>query len=212
MTRNIIIKRVINRPVESNSYIVYNNNNNNCIVIDPGTEDCEELLKYFSLKHLIPSLIILTHEHFDHIWGINKLKDTYDCKILSSKFCSDKISDKKKNMSVFYDQVGFESYPADILIEDINYQIRWNRNKINFIMTSGHTNASICILVNNNLFTGDTIIQNTKTLTKFPSGSKASLVESLTFLNSKFLNRNILIFPGHGDSFLFDDLEIQELY
>ena len=63
----------------------------------------------------MPEYIFLTHEHFDHIWGVNLLKEIYNSHLICSLTCSQKIVNKKKNMSIFYNQVGFEIYPVDII-------------------------------------------------------------------------------------------------
>ena len=117
---NIKVKRFVNRPVDSNCFVLFQDGHSNCIVIDPGTSDCRELIRFFNMQQLRPEYIILTHEHFDHIWGVNPLVVTFACKIICSIACAEKIVDRKGNMSVFYDQVGFQSGPADILIEGLN--------------------------------------------------------------------------------------------
>ena len=113
-------------------------------------------------------------------------------------------------MSLFYNQVGFETYPADIHIEDVNYQLIWNEEKIEFLPTKGHSDACICILIGNYLFTGDTIIKDSKTVTKLPGGSKIKLIETLSNLNSKFSNKQIFVHSGHGDSFWYDEIKNQD--
>jgi glyoxylase-like metal-dependent hydrolase (beta-lactamase superfamily II) len=203
----IIVERILNKPVDSNSFVIYTKANNSCIVIDPGTEDCDTLIEFIKRMSLHPEYIFLTHEHFDHIWGVNKIKDTYNCKIVCSKDCSDRIIDSKKNMSLFYNQIGFVTYPADISIKDTNFHLEWNEIKIEFISTKGHSDASICILIDNNLFTGDTIIKNSKTVVKLPGGSKSKLIESISILNNKFLGKRILIQSGHGESFWYGEIK-----
>lgn len=207
---NILVERIPNKPINSNSFVIYTKANNSCIIIDPGTEDCIDLFNFLKIRKLKPEYIFLTHEHFDHIWGVNKLKDTYNCKIVCSLNCSQRIIAKKKNMSIFYNQVGFETYPADIHIENIDNQIEWNGEKVEFIATQGHTDASICILIDNNLFTGDTVIKNIKTIIKLPGGSKTKLQESFSLINNKFKGKHIMINSGHGESFWYDELKVQK--
>jgi hydroxyacylglutathione hydrolase len=201
----LFIKRITNKPVTSNSFVVYTHKNGKCIIIDPGSEDCEDLIIFLNENGLTPEYIFLTHEHFDHIWGVNKIKDTYSCKIVCSGNCSEKIGDKKKNMSVFYNQLGFESYTGDILIEDLHYHFDWEGLQFEFIETKGHTEASVCILVDNKLFTGDTIIKNTKTVIKLPGGSKEKLQNSLDAIFAK-TNQQTLVYPGHGDPFYLHEI------
>jgi hydroxyacylglutathione hydrolase len=207
----VFIQQIPNAPIDSNSFVVYTKTNLPCIVIDPGTENCKDLIEFLEGNKLRPDYIFLTHEHFDHIWGINTLKDIYNSKIVSSDNGAQCIIYKKKNMSVFYDQIGFETYPADIKVEEIDYKLDWAGIKIEFITTKGHTDASICIFIENNLFTGDTIIKNIKTVIKLPGGSKVKLLESISLLDNKFRGKQIMVHPGHGESFWYDEIKKQEL-
>ena len=208
---SILVERIPNRPIDSNSFVIYTKANNSCIVVDPGTENCTDLIEFIEKNRFKPEHIFLTHEHFDHIWGVTKLKETYNCKIVSSLECSLRIVDSKKNMSLFYNQIGFETYPGDIHIEEINHNLEWNNKKIEFISTKGHSNASICILIDNHLFSGDTIIKNIKTVIKLPCGSKEKLIKSLSILNNKFLNKSIMVHSGHGESFWYEEIKNQKL-
>ena len=207
----MIVACIKNKPIDSNCYVIYQDGNAGCIVVDPGTEECSELFQFFEIHSLIPEYIILTHEHFDHLWGVNKLKDFFSIKTICSVTCAEKIVDRKKNMSVFYNQVGFQSYPSDILIENTNCTFIWNTNKFEFVITEGHTDGSICIILEDKLFTGDTIIKNHKTVVKFPGGNKEKLDNSLKIIFSKFDGLKIHVYPGHGDCFYLDEIDIEEI-
>jgi glyoxylase-like metal-dependent hydrolase (beta-lactamase superfamily II) len=207
----MIVSCIKNKPIDSNSYVIYQNGNVGCIVVDPGTEECLDLFQFLESHGLIPEYIILTHEHFDHLWGVNKLKDLFSSKTICSASCAEKIVDRKKNMSVFYNQVGFQSYPADILIENINCNFIWNTIRFEFVITEGHTDGSICIISEDKLFTGDTIIKNHKTVVKFPGGNKEKLQNSLKLIFSKFEGQKIHVYPGHGDCFYLDEIDIEEI-
>lgn len=208
----LIVKRIANSPIDSNSFVIYPQGGSSCVVVDPGTPDCAELLKYLQEHHLVPEYIFLTHGHFDHVWGVNKLKDAFNCKIVCTEDCAEKVVDKKKNLSVFYNQVGFEAYSADIIVNSAS-TIQWCDITFEFIETPGHTDGCVCILVGNVLFTGDTIIKNLKTIIKLPGGSKAKLKESLELLDNKFYGKQIMIYTGHGESFLYDEkIRVKDLY
>ncbi|MEG2229009.1 MAG: MBL fold metallo-hydrolase, partial [Odoribacter sp.] len=149
----------------------------------------------------IPVYILLTHEHFDHIWGVEKLREKYDCKVISSFNCSSLITDPKKNLSLFYDQKGFRCSPADMIIEDLSNPMNFQSYDIYFYNTPGHSSGSICIKIKNYLFTGDTLMENMKTPTKLPGGDQLLLQLSLDFIVCNF-PKDTIIFPGHGNSFL----------
>jgi hydroxyacylglutathione hydrolase len=202
------IKRIVNNPINSNCFVIYKTGFSSCIIVDPGSKDNATLINFMKNENLVPDFIILTHEHCDHIWGVNELKSCYeDLQIISSQLCSDRIVDRKKNMSVFHDQVGFECNPCDVSVESIENLLLWKNIRIDFIYTPGHTDSSISILIGNVLFIGDTIIKDCKTVTKLPSGNKTSLLQTLDALRHSFFGQQIYVYSGHGESFWFDEIK-----
>lgn len=198
------IIRIINTPIASNCFLIIDSGNRSGLIIDPGSEDSISLVSRIESHELKIDYIILTHEHFDHILGVNFLKQKFNPKIICSKECADKIIDRRKNLSEFYNQIGFETCSADIAFDSNNLLIDWNGVNINLIKTKGHSEGSICIIINNSIFTGDTIIKDTKTVLKLPDSSRSDLVLSLELIKT-VCNDHTNIFPGHGDSFRFID-------
>ncbi|MHC1704345.1 MAG: MBL fold metallo-hydrolase [Tenuifilaceae bacterium] len=197
------IKCFKNHPIDSNCYLIFDQNFRNSIVVDPGTDQDIELNDFIELNKIKVDYIILTHEHFDHIWGVNSLRSKFPCKVICSTECGEKVVDKKKNLSLFYDNVGFQIDPPDTKIETDFYEFKWNNYNINIFKTPGHSDGSICIQVNNYLFTGDTIIKGEKTVLKLPNSNKNSLLKSLKIIES-ICSPDTLILSGHGDSFYFE--------
>jgi glyoxylase-like metal-dependent hydrolase (beta-lactamase superfamily II) len=69
----IKVKSFINDPIPSVCYLIYKNNFRDCIIIDPGNKDLIEINQFINEKSLRPVYIIITHEHFDHIVGLESL-------------------------------------------------------------------------------------------------------------------------------------------
>lgn len=192
----------VNSPVTSNCYVLFDQTaSNECIIVDPGSKDEKELLDYLWKEKLEPKYIILTHEHFDHCWGVNQLVEKYSLPIVCSELCADAIKYEKRNCSVFYDNMeAFTIKTETISVESINNTLFFGGNKLEFFNTPGHTDASLSFLVDKYLFTGDTLIKDEKTVTKLPTGSVSKLTKTMGMFADMQI-REYKVFPGHGESF-----------
>lgn len=198
------VERIVNNPISSNCFVLFETGASDCVVVDPGSEDMGNVLDFLHKESLVVRYIMLTHEHFDHIWGIRALKDRFpDSKIVCSEICGRMIIDSKKNCSVYYNQVGFKAQSPNIIIEHEEMTINFSGYRFEFFRTPGHTTSSICFTVGNNIFTGDTLIKDTPTVTKLPTGSVENLRQSHIFLRSLY-GRSLIVCPGHGVCFPMD--------
>lgn len=199
------ILQFVNNPIPSNCYVVYDNSfGNQCLLVDPGCEDVSDLCDYLNSQNLQPQYILLTHEHFDHCWGVNSIRKKYmEVKLICSADCSTAIQDRKKNYSVFYEQPGFEIAAADVEItQDICLDLI--NHRVCFAIAQGHSTSGLIIGIDNYLFTGDELIKDVRTVTKLKTGSKEKLKESFAFLES-LKGKNFLVCPGHGEMFRLDN-------
>lgn len=207
----LTIHQIINTPVPSNCYMLYDKAvGRECIVVDPGSENNSHIYQYLEKEQLIPGYTILTHEHFDHCWGVNDFRDKYPkVKLVCSRICSDAIQSGKKNYSLFHQQPGFELKPADVVLDDINWSLSWNGYDIRFEQSQGHSAAGIIFFIGQYVFTGDTLIKDTKTVTKLKTASKEGLESSLLMLN-KEKGKNLIVCPGHGEMFYLDGYDLNK--
>ena len=187
------IDKVIHNKFKANSYIFMEDNQ--CIIIDCNTNT----LPYLQEHILEPAYLLVTHEHFDHVEGVKKLKECFpNMIIVASKITSSLMKDAKTNMSFYLDGIGIEEIEADVYIEDKSSFI-FKENNIQTYYTPGHTAGGIIIHIGNVLFTGDTLL-NIKTPTNLPNSSKKQLRESIEFIDSNF-NNDTIFYQGHGDPF-----------
>jgi len=207
----IQVHRIVNTPVPSNCFVIYDKSvNSDCIIVDPGTKDNEGLISYIVEQRLLPVYIILTHEHFDHCWGVNELVEKYQIPIICSELCAECLPFEKRNCSVFYDyKERFVITSKTISVESLNFVLHFADTEFRFFASLGHTNASICFTVNHFLFTGDTLIKDLRTVTKLPTGSVAKLKESLNAI-AKLKDQGYTVYAGHGESFLLDDYNLDK--
>lgn len=199
----LAIKQFVNSPVPSNTYLISIENTSSCIVIDPGSKEEADLLSYIREKGLTVEYIILTHEHFDHCWGVNELIEKTGAKVVCSHNCADKVKQPSNYFNKFYFN-SEEEYcvnRVDLTIEDLGNVLKWHGVDINFMETKGHSPGSMCINIRNVLFTGDTLLLNTKpVLLKRLGSSKVDYEESVARIFSSFPGE-MTVFPGHGEKF-----------
>ena len=202
---NIRIYEFSFEPLDSKMYILIENNKALMIDCIPS-ERAEILLKESNVNEIT---IILTHEHFDHILGIEMFREKFNCNCLCSEKCGENIKSSVKNFSrmsefLFMDKdtnveiQPFVSFADDVFSEDFIFN--WENHTIKCKITPGHSEGSICIIFDEKyLFSGDTVVDGYKIITRFPGGSKKKYKDiTLPFLKS--LSSNILVFPGHGNS------------
>lgn len=199
---------ITNTPITSNCYILYHEGLGLCILVDPGCEDASLIIKQLKELSVKPAYILLTHEHFDHIWSVNSIRESYpEVKVICSKICSELIQDKKQNLSLFMDGIGFEVKAADLAFEDC-FELTFEGETFFIFKTAGHSKGSVCIYYKegNCFFSGDTIIPNLKTVTKIKGGNREDLENSLAFIDLGFRILNPLLYPGHGIPDNFNDI------
>ena len=208
----LIVQSFVNTPVNSNCYVLFDKEqSNDCIIVDPGSESESHLISYLKKGKLIPKYIVLTHEHFDHCWGVNQLVDEYHVPVVCSRLCAEAIRDSKRNCSVFYDNKTGFVIDCEVLDAGlIKKYIKVGESEIRFFETPGHTKASISLVVGHYLFTGDTLIKDIRTVTKLPTGSKDALSESLV-LFAAMQGKGYRVCPGHGAGFELDQYELDKM-
>lgn len=195
--KSVHVSRIINHPRTSNCYVIAREKE--CIIIDPGTECPNDLTSFLSKIHVSPSYILLTHEHYDHCWGVNHLLKIFpDIRLVASESCSRNIQDSRMNLSRYADENGngFTIRPADIVI-DSNTNLDLLGLSFHFLLTPGHSQGSMCFWFDNVFFSGDMLIPGHSVICKLKGGSIDDLQKSLVQINDILDSSNFIIFPGH---------------
>lgn len=188
------IERFIVGVGNSNSYVV-SDKNKKSVIIDCGG-DSDKILAYIQENNLVVEVIILTHYHFDHIMAVNKLQKELGAKLLIHEDDYSGLKDPNLNLSQMHSSANL-SLEADQLLTDEEI-IEVGNLEFEIIHTPGHTPGSICIKVDDYLFTGDTIFKQAVGRTDFPGGNKKDLTDSI---KDKLLaiESDLIILPGHFD-------------
>jgi len=156
------------------SYILADEKTNEAAVVD-SSFNSSKIIEILTAKKFKLKYIINTHGHSDHTAGNQELISIFKAKIVAYKLS----------------KVNF-----DVAVEDGDL-LTVGSILIHVIYTSGHTEDSICLLINNEiLLTGDTLFVGECGRTDFPGGNPRSMYNSLFNILSK-LNDAVKIYPGH---------------
>lgn len=195
------VERFVNQLMTSNCYVVYDEGTKRCLVIDPACEKSLREIQFIEDNGFVLDYIVLTHEHTDHTWGVNALKDQYpDAQILCSEACHKNAPKASRAyFLLYYDDPNYRYviYPADVLINENVTSFDWAGNKMGFVMTPGHSYGSMCIVIDDMLFTGDTIMPF-KPYFNGRDSNEDDWKESIKLIESKFC-ADTMVYPGHGE-------------
>lgn len=205
-----------NNVVKANMYVI--EEDGHFIIIDPT------VTKGICISGIV-DYIILTHEHYDHICGVNDWKEKTGAKVIASFDCQKGLQNPLRNFSRFYKE--FCELQTMIKIEDTiencdyscsaditfkgEYLLYWQGNNLRLFECLGHSQGSICILLNNQiLFCGDTLFKDHPIATGLPGGSKKKWMEYGKPL-LKQLSKDIIVYPGHFQPFKLGDYQFWEV-
>ncbi|HCW27238.1 MAG TPA: MBL fold hydrolase [Lachnoclostridium sp.] len=213
------IFRITEPVTESNCYVI--REKNRCMIIDPNDFPAiRELLQKWNMK---PELVLLTHEHCDHIGGLNQLRETYPVTVVATQACSEGIGNKTRNMSrmmetFLYFKSGektFVHYPpfqcekADLTFTD-QLCCEFGAKELELIRLPGHTPGSMVIRYNGCLFCGDYLLPGDKVVTRLPGGDEDAYEKYARPWLGKIAD-GTWIFPGHGEPFQMNR-EVREFH
>jgi hydroxyacylglutathione hydrolase len=142
--------------------------------------------------------IINTHAHYDHIGAVQYLKNKYQLPFFLHSADSRLL--KSANLYArLFDETSILKIPkVDYYFDQINIEDHLEVFSIKIIETPGHTQGSVCFLIEDVLFTGDTIFNGDIGRVDLPGGNSKTLHESLRVLSK--LPKQTKIYPGHGAS------------
>ena len=171
----MIFKQIFDTKSSTYTYLIASAKGREAVIIDPVLENVNEYIKILKELDLKLVKVIDTHIHADHVTGASKLKQATNCTTLMG-----------------------EHTPADtveIKVKD-NELINIDSLKIKSLYTPGHTSDSYSFLLDNYLFSGDTLLINGTGRTDFQNGSSKDAYNSL-FNNLLKLPEETLVYPGH---------------
>lgn len=215
----IKVCRFVWNYLDTNMYTVQDGED--LLIVDPV--DTDEVWRFLEKLGRGSVSVLLTHEHFDHINGLNRLRSGWNCTVYAQSQCSKNIGSAIRNLSsiagVIAEYSGIEipkgmqipKYkcdPADVVFDD-DLSFLWCGHRLEMFSTPGHSSGSACIVLDGKLlFSGDTLLRN-PVVTRFPGGSTKQY-EEITIPKLRELSGQIeYAFPGHGEGGTMDELMTQ---
>ena len=168
--------------------------------------------------------ILLTHEHPDHTLGIPWLRKLFECRLVCQRNCAVRIAKESNNRPLIivmclaeYDKKygthrkeefikWFRPYVchADNVF-DVEYSLEVGSRRFEFVSAPGHSPGGCLIKMDDKcMFTGDNLILNTPPILRFPGSNQRDFTE-ITQRHLDAIPDDMLVLPGHGESFLMGD-------
>jgi glyoxylase-like metal-dependent hydrolase (beta-lactamase superfamily II) len=171
----MIFKQVFDEKSSTYTYLIASSKGREALIIDPVLDNVEDYLKLLTELDLKLVKVIDTHIHADHVTGAGKLRDKTKCATIMG-----------------------EHSPAEtveIKVKDDEY-INLDHLKIRAMYTPGHTSDSYSFLLDNYLFSGDTLLINGTGRTDFQNGSSKDAYNSI-FNKLLKLPEETFLYPAH---------------
>ena len=205
----MIIERYESNLFFSNMYMI--KQGNHMIIIDP-------FQIHFDVGSFDVDKIILTHEHYDHISGVNYWKSMCDAPVLCSRVCSERIHNPSTNIAKYFKEfcqlqtwVKLDSIPdsnpdyicyADETFED-EHIFEWEAHTFKLFEMPGHSLGSIGILLDDShFFSGDSLLENMEIELRVPGGRKKKWKE-IGEPRLKSIPNGVIVHPGHFKEFKY---------
>lgn len=189
------IIRIVNAVFSSNTYVLREGGVDWCWLVDVG--DVEPVLEYIGEKGAIRG-IFLTHTHYDHLYGINRMVDLFpQCVVYTSEAGTEGMYSEKLNFSRYHDDpIVFEGDYVGVLHDGDRVEL-FPGEYLMVLETPGHDKSCLTYYTESAVFSGDSFIPGVKVITTFPRSDKQEAVRSVEVISKVAKGRGI--YPGHGD-------------
>ena len=191
----IEVDRIVTGRWKENCFVVSHAPSRDALIIDPGN-NAEDIAIVIERKRLRPLAILNTHGHFDHIGAVSPLKDRYELPFYLHGKDLKLVQRANFYRTVFDEPEEIEPPEVDYRFEEQEETLVFGPFSVRVVATPGHTKGSVCFLIDDLMFTGDTLFRGKIGRTDLPGGSKRLLADTLRHVLT--FPGDTVIYPGHG--------------
>ena len=191
----ILVEEIVNSIFTSKTYILYQEGKDRAWLVDIG--DIEPVIGFLDERHLSVEGVILTHGHFDHIYGLKSIMELFpDCHVYATEFTRLSLASDKLNMSRYHETpFTYEGDRVIIVHEGDSVRLFGNGPVLQFYETPGHNPGCLTAVAEDAVFTGDAYIPGVGANTQLPHADKVRAQESLERILKLAEGRTV--FSGH---------------
>ncbi len=191
-----IIQLDLGHEYFANCYFLIDEKNGEAAIVDPAWygEVLENILEEYDVKL---KYILLTHGHFDHIFGVYGLKEATGASVVIHENDAGHLLDENKSLSRGNMPEPQKPVNADVLVKEGDV-LTLGDEEIKVMHTPGHTMGGVCYVLEKDrvIFSGDTLFCMTAGRTDFFDGSDELMIKSLKRLIA--LDGDYRVLPGHN--------------
>ena len=188
------VKQFLAGPIGTNCYLLINEKTKEAVIVDPAS--CPDyMMNYIKAEEIKLKAVLLTHAHFDHIMGIDGMREKFQVPVYASEKEQEILQDARLNLSAAYG--GGYTFSDATCVRD-GEELEIAGMKIKVIETPGHTAGGCCYYIAEEeaLFSGDSLFCASIGRTDFPTGSSSQLVRAVR--DKLFvLPEETMVYPGH---------------
>lgn len=193
------IYKLIVGPIQSNCYIIETKNKNG-VIIDAGDE-AEKIIEFYERKGITIKKILITHGHFDHIGAVSAIVAKTGAHVYIHPSDAAKLQSPEKSLATIIPDHKFNKvtkyepiFEGDtITVDELTFKV---------MHTPGHSKGSVCYILDDIIFSGDTIFCGSVGRTDFPDGDLDEIVSSAKRIAK--LKGDYTIYCGHEKSTTLD--------
>lgn len=192
-----MLETLVVGDLQANCYLVGCEESQEAVVIDPGGSE-EAVLRMIREAEVRVTAIVNTHGHCDHIGANRRLREVTGAQIAIHELEATFLTNATLNGSAFFYATPMISPPPDRLLRDGN-RIEIGVRTMTVLHTPGHSPGGISLMLDECVFTGDTLFRASIGRTDLPGGSYETLMHSIRE-RLMALDDGMRVYPGHGEA------------